>query len=219
MKTRFLICLFTLLLLWGCSSKNESPPISLEVDPDFYYEITPDLKARYIQEGVFVITHTFPWAASSLAVVMGDHLILVDTPWTPEATQEMLDWLSTQVGAKDILAINTHFHLDNLGGNAYLIEKDIPIYGSDFTVDLLDARGQASLDQTIAWLEKEEDPRFASAFQNINLIPPTEIFPLQDGLNLKLAGETIQIYYPGPGHSPDNLVVYFPERKLLFGDV
>lgn len=29
--------------------------------------------------------------------------------------------------------------------------------------------------------------------------------------------ETVQVHYPGPSRSPDNVVVYFPGQKLLFG--
>ena len=149
--------------------------------------------------------------------MIGDHLVLVDTPWTPAATREMLTWLEDQVGTKEIKAINTHFHLDNLGGNSYLAEQGIPIFGSDLTVELLAERGQASLDQTVAWLQSDGNFRSAETLKNLKLTPPSDVFNIHDGLNLEFEGESIMVYYPGPGHSPDNVVVYFPERKLLFG--
>jgi glyoxylase-like metal-dependent hydrolase (beta-lactamase superfamily II) len=180
-------------------------------------EITPDLSVRQIEDGVYVFSHAFPWAANSLAVVSGDHLILADTPWTPEATQEMIAWLEAQNGPKEIVAINTHFHLDNLGGNQYLVAQGIPVYGSDRTVALLAERGQASLDQTVAWLQDQDDPRYAETFAGLELVAPTEIFELDAGLKLEFEGETVQVYFPGPAHAPDNVVVYFPERSLLFG--
>jgi len=179
--------------------------------------INRDLRVRQIQEGSFVFSHAFPWAANSLAVVIGDHLVLVDTPYTPEATQEMLAWLEDQVGPKQIIAINTHFHLDNLGGNSYLIEQGIPVYGSNLTEALLDERGQDSLDQTVAFLQAEQDSRFAEAFKSLSLTPPSELFELREGLNLTFGDESVQVYYPGPAHTPDNVVVYFPDRHLLFG--
>jgi glyoxylase-like metal-dependent hydrolase (beta-lactamase superfamily II) len=205
------------VLLVGCAPKVETRPTDLPVDPEVYFEITPDLKARHIQDGVFVITHSFPWEANSLAVVMGDHLVLVDTPWTPQATKEMLAWLEEQVGPKDVLAINTHFHLDNLGGNQFLVEQHIPVYGSDLTVELLAERGRASLDQTVQWLQAERDPRFAQTLADLKLVPPSEVFDIHEGLQLKFGEQSLEVYFPGPAHSPDNLVVYFPERKLLFG--
>ena len=207
----------TLILLVGCAPKVETQPNNLPVDPETFIEIMPNLKARYIQEGVFVITHSFPWAANSLAVVMEDHLVLVDTPWTPAATQEMLTWLEAQVGPKEIVAINTHFHLDNLGGNQYLVKQGIPVYGSDLTVELLAERGQATLDQTMQWLQAEEDPRFAQALVGQELVAPTEVFDIDDGLSLEFGDQSLEVYFPGPAHAPDNLVVYFPDRKILFG--
>jgi len=206
-----------LALLVGCAPKVETQPIDVPVDPETYIEITPDLKARHIQEGVFVITHSFPWEANSLAVMMEDHLVLVDTPWTPQATEEMLTWLEEQVGKKEIVAINTHFHLDNLGGNQFLIAQDIPVYGSDLTVKLLAERGRASLDQTVQWLQAEEDPRFAQTLAGLELVFPTEVFDLHEGLQLEFGGQSLEVYYPGPAHSPDNLVVYFSNHKILFG--
>jgi glyoxylase-like metal-dependent hydrolase (beta-lactamase superfamily II) len=98
------------------------------------------LKVRHVQEGVFVITHSFSWDANSLAIIVDDHLVLVDTPRTPQATEEMLAWLEAQVGSKEVVAINTHCHLDNFGGNLSLIEQDIPVYGSDLIVGLLTER-------------------------------------------------------------------------------
>jgi metallo-beta-lactamase class B len=209
--------LLGLVLLVGCGPKAKSQPISIPVNPDSFIEITPDLKVRHIQEGVFEFTHTFPWAANSLAVVMDDHLVLVDTPYTPQATQEMLAWLEDQLGTKETIAINAHFHLDNLGGNAALVERGIPVYGSTLTAQLLAERGESMLVQTVEWMRANQDPRYAQAFEGFKLVPPTEIFDLDDGLELVFGDQHVQVYYPGPAHSPDNVVVYFPERKLLFG--
>ena len=52
--------MFLLVLLVGCAPKFEAQPIKLPVDPETYIEITLELKAHHIQEGVFVITHSFP---------------------------------------------------------------------------------------------------------------------------------------------------------------
>ena len=76
--------------------------------------------------------------------------------------------------------------------------------GSDMTVQLLAVRGQASLEQTVAWLRGEEDPRFAETLSRLRLVPPTEVFDIHEGLNLEFEGEAVQVYYPGPAHAPDN---------------
>lgn len=181
-------------------------------------EIGEDLQVRQIQKGIFVITHAFPWPANSLLVEMENGaLVLVDTPYTPEATREMLTWIEAQFGQRDITAINTGFHYDNLGGNAAMIEKGIPVYGSDLTPKLLAERGEALRAMTLEWLKAPQDQHYYRAHQALEYVAPTRLFPLEEGLNLDFGDETVQVYFPGVTHTPDNVVVYFPTRKVLFG--
>lgn len=210
-----LLALTALLSLTGCGTESPAP-YGIPVDPNTNIVVAEDLTVRHISEGVFEFTHSFPWPANSLAVVVGDHLVLVDTPYTPAATIQKLHWLEETIGEKTIVAINTHFHIDNLGGNQALIQAGIAVFGSDLTVTMLQERGQASLDQTISWTANEP-ARFAEGLRTIVLTPPTKVFPIESGLVLTLEGESVEVYYPGPGHSPDNVVVYFPQKRVLFG--
>jgi metallo-beta-lactamase class B len=36
-------------------------------------------------------------------------------------------------------------------------------------------------------------------------------------IEISLSGRTIQVQYPGPGHTKDNVVVWIPDKKILFG--
>ena len=47
--------------------------------------------------------------------------------------------------------------------------------------------------------------------------PPTRLFPAREGLRLDAGEERIEVYFPGPGHSPDNVVVWFSGKRILFG--
>jgi glyoxylase-like metal-dependent hydrolase (beta-lactamase superfamily II) len=64
------------------------------------------------------------------------------------------------------------------------------------------------------WLQAEFDLQFAQTFLSKALVPPIEIFDVYEGLQLELGGEFLEV---GPVHSSGNLVVDFPERKILFG--
>jgi glyoxylase-like metal-dependent hydrolase (beta-lactamase superfamily II) len=110
------------------------------------FEIDAEMEARVIQEGAFLVTHAFPWPHNSLMVWSDATLLLVDTPYTPEATEALLRWFEeqrvlTQLGGSDyeIAAINTGFHYDNLGGNRYLVDQGIPVYGSELTARLIES--------------------------------------------------------------------------------
>lgn len=194
------------------------------VIPPARIDLAKDLYLREIQTGVYVITHAFPWPGNSMLVEMTDGgpsgnglLVLVDTPYTLEATQTVLEWAEKEFGERDIVAINTGYHYDNLGGNAYLLEQGIPVYGSDLTVQLLAERGAAMRAMTLDWLKAPKDKAYYDAHQTLPYVAPDHTFALNEGLQLEFGDETVEVYFPGPTHAPDNVVVYFPDRKVLFG--
>lgn len=43
------------------------------------------------------------------------------------------------------------------------------------------------------------------------------MFAIHDGLLLKSGDETIEVWFPGASHSPDNTTVYFRSKRVLFG--
>jgi glyoxylase-like metal-dependent hydrolase (beta-lactamase superfamily II) len=193
---------------------------SLAPNPDSYerFDINEDLYVRQIQDGVLVITHAFPWPGNSMIVEMANsNLVLVDTPYTPEATRDLFDWIETKFGDREIVAINTGFHYDNLGGNRCLIEKRIPVYGSVLTARLLEERGKEMLTMTLQLLKEPKYQRYYEVHESLPYVAPTHQFELEEGLELEFGDQIVQVYYPGPSHSPDNVVVYFPSQKILFG--
>ncbi len=220
-SAKYLFSLVTLILLIAtCSPKTEKsidllPAADLSAEE---FEIAEYLTTREVLPDVFVITHTFPWAENLLLVKMRDStLVMVDTPWTPQATEDLLAWIEEKYGQARIVAINGHYHIDNLGGNQALIAAGIPVYGSDLTAQLIIERGELSLDETVTFFSNNGYDYCVDDYSNLELVPPTEIFPLEEGLILDFEGEKAEISFPGAGHSPDNIVVYFPDKKLLFG--
>jgi glyoxylase-like metal-dependent hydrolase (beta-lactamase superfamily II) len=143
--------------------------------------------------------------------------VLVDTPWDNIGTAALVTWLRERYGDISITAINTHFHWDNLGGNAFLLSQQIPVYGSDLTVELLKTKNDDVLRRTLRHLSEPEHKKYREAYENNEWKPPDHVFPLHDGLMLTIAGNKVEIFHPGPAHTPDNIVVFFPKRRILFG--
>jgi metallo-beta-lactamase class B len=190
-------------------------PAHADGDPDTL-ELADDLTVTVLQDGVYRITHAFPWPANSLLVeVTGSDLVLVDTPYTAEATAILFDWIDDTFDGYDIVAINTGFHVDNLGGNVYLVERGVPVYGSTLTVELLAERGEDARELTLSWLDP--DSVYFAGHRDVEFVPPTITFDIDDGLILTYDDATVEVYYPGPTHTNDNVVVWFPERGLMFG--
>jgi metallo-beta-lactamase class B len=180
--------------------------------------IADNLDVKQVASGVFLVTHAFPWPANSLIVEMANsELVLVDTPYTPAATKELLDWIEVQFGERSITAINTGYHYDNLGGNSCLIEQGIPVYGSHLTARLLAERGDGLRTQTLTWLKDPKNERFLEIHRDLPYVPPTRLFDIDAGLDLEFANQSIRVHYPGLSHAPDNVVVHFPDHRVLFG--
>lgn len=104
--------------------------------------IASDLTVRRLREGVFLVHHERPFPANLLLVEMADGtLVLASTPYTPRATQALLDWMKSVFGERRTVAINPHYHIDGIGGNQVLRSAGIPVYGSDLTVQLAQEHG------------------------------------------------------------------------------
>jgi metallo-beta-lactamase class B len=126
--------------------------------------------------------------ANGLVAVLPKGLLLVDTGWTEKQTYAILHWGDETLRLPWIGAIITHDHPDRGGGLAALAQRQIPVAASDLTVAKLTARGVRGVDTLFtARAATLADPRGFEAF------------------------------YPGPGHTTDNIVVAFPDAHVVFG--
>lgn len=122
-------------------------------------------------------------------MVRGDGgVVLVDTPWTPEATKTLVEWVESRLALPITDVVVTHSHDDRTGG-----VKELP------------ATAQVHALALTSTLAAKDGREFEAA-----VIPTV---PTQ----LTFAGVTFETRYPGAGHAPDNLVVLVPERRVLVG--
>ncbi len=182
-------------------------------------QLSEELTITEIEKETFLITHSFPWPGNSLIVVLDKkNILLIDTPYTPEATSLVLDWIQKKLGKdRSITAINTGFHIDNLGGNEALIKRNIPIYGSGLTVQLIETKSADTMKKMITWLSGAEHEKYRNTYSNFKFFSPTRTFNINEEQKLRLGSEEVIIFYPGPTHTYDNIVVYIPGKQLLFG--
>ena len=116
-KTIFTVLLIILLIFSGCADRKNDLAV---------VQLTEEISITEIEENVFVVTHSFPWPGNSLFLVLDkENILWIDTPYTPEATARVLDWIEAEIGQDySITEINTGFHIDNLGGNQELIKTE-----------------------------------------------------------------------------------------------
>ena len=126
--------------------------------------------------------------ANAVVFVGKDSVVVIDTPWGNDQTRQLIDWIASEIKKPIASFVITHFHEDRIGGIDVLKEKGIPAVSSQLTAELAVANGIASPDVLF-----EKDTTIA------------------------LAGGSIEVFYPGPGHTNDNVVVYFPLEQVLYG--
>lgn len=181
------ILLFTLS---GCSG----PGATLAPDAPKTERVSDTLAITEIRPGVWVHTSYMDlgngviFPGNGLLVRDGDGLVMVDTAWGAEITAELLDWVDAEIGLPVERAVITHFHADSMGGMPALAERGIPAFAGPLTLELGVEEG----------------------------VPlPQTLDGLQQGSAVTVGA--VEVYSPGPGHSRDNLVVWVPKAKVLFG--
>lgn len=116
-------------------------------------------------------------------------IVLVDTPWTNDQTQELLKLVKDRFHQPIKLAIFSHWHPDRIGGIDSLSAAHIKTASTTATAELAVKAG----------FQKPQRM----------LHPQVEVFQVGD--------LSLETYFPGPGHTMDNIVVYFPQLKVLYG--
>ena len=180
-------------------------------------ELAPDLHLLRIGPGAFVVRHACPFVCNSVLVEMPDGtFVFGGTPGFPEAARLVLDWIVREHGPRPVVAIDTGYHFDNLGGNRAFLEAGFPVHGSDLTVKLLAERGEQARALTLGFIRDRSSP-YHAAHAALEVLPPDHAFPLAQGLTLRFGGEEVRVIHPGPTQAPDKVAVYFPGRRLLYG--
>lgn len=190
------------ILLFACATPVETP------DPADYREtlktlnqqraIRPDvtmadLAIFTISDNLRVYRSYFDLGsqrlhANGMLMIGPDRITIIDAPWTASAAYELLDWLDSNFPGKSKRLVITHAHDDRMGSIDAFAERMIPIYSQRNTAEIARRKG---------WT--------------------TPNFVFDDSLPLRAGEQAIELYYPGPAHTLDNIIAWFPDDKVLFG--
>lgn len=198
------ILLITLLLTNACSfsQKKEQP-------------LNQDLKITSLNEQSFVIQDTSFYESNILVSKMPDETVIIaSSPIDTKKTKELLQWIKQNLNPKKIIAINTHFHFDGTGGNEAYVDAGVQVWSSHMTKKLYEKRA-SSMRSSLA--KSLTDKNQQQNLLNTKNKSANHFFSENKGLKFNYKDQEVIVFYPGPAHSPDNLVVYLPQQKILFG--
>lgn len=127
-------------------------------------------------------------SANAMYLVTDAGVVLFDAPWDETQYEPLLDTIKQKHNKDVIMYFATHSHEDRAGGLNFYRQKGIKTYTIKATDQILK-------------LENQKRAEF--------IIPNDTTFTVGQ--------HTFEVYYPGKGHAPDNIVVWFDKDKLLYG--
>lgn len=176
--------------------------------------LRPGLTARRIARETWVVTHVEAHSSNVLVARMADGTVLLaSSPFDADSAKVMVDWIRERWAPERMVAINTHWHLDGTAGNAAYRDAGVDIYASTHTQALSLERGPSMREDAGDGLPASVNARVRAT----PVVPANHTFEASEGLTLTLGGEPVKVVFPGPAHSRDNVVVWLPERGVLFG--
>ncbi|MDU0072795.1 MULTISPECIES: subclass B1 metallo-beta-lactamase [Bacillus] len=126
---------------------------------------------------------------NGLVISTSKGLVLIDTAWgDDQKTEELLRLSEKHLKKKVVLALITHAHDDSISGIRALLNQGIDVRSTRLTAKLAKEYGYPSPN------------------------PALDARPV-----MKVGNTVIEAFYPGEGHSKDNITVWLPQSQLLFG--
>lgn len=126
--------------------------------------------------------------SNGILYILDGEALMVDTPMEEQQTKTLVEYVREVMKARITLAIPGHFHDDCLAGLPYLHSTGARSIANKRTKAICKEKG---------------------------LVIPQRTFNKKRKLNFQ--GQAVELHYFGPGHAPDNIVVWFPSERLLFG--
>jgi len=143
-------------------------------------------------------------------VVGGDEALAVDSLMVPRMTRAFRRAIRRVTQARVRYLVNTHFHVDHVGGNQFFQEATI-ISHVNCRRELLEFGLPIDLLSQLM-------PRYAQGFRQIHLVPASITY--EDKMILYVGDKEVHLLYLGRAHTQGDTLVYLPKEKVLFaGDV
>jgi metallo-beta-lactamase class B len=153
----------------------------------------PKLKISHLTGDFYIYTtyNTYKGnkiPANGMYLVTNNGVVMFDTPWDTTQFQPLLDSIKLRHNKNVTTCIATHWHSDRTDGLEYYKQKGIKTYTTKLTDELSIKNNKKRAEYLI-----EKDTIF------------------------NIGQYTFETYYPGQGHTEDNIVLWFGKEKILYG--
>jgi cyclase len=174
-------------------------PDHVELPPPSLEEVSPGVFAYIQLDG--------SWGLNNTGFITGnDGITAIDTCFTERRSRAFRDAIRSVSGLPVRALVNTHHHGDHTHGN-FVFRGEAMIVGHELCrKEIIEAGlGTKALFPGVDW-------------GDIEVTAPTVTF--DDKMTLFIDDLTVELIYVGPAHTTNDVIVWLPERRLMFtGDV
>jgi len=126
--------------------------------------------------------------AHGMYLVTKNGVVLFDTPWDTTQFQPLLDSIQTKHGKQVTLCLATHWHSDRTEGLEFYKQQGIKTYTTVMTDELSRTNGKKRAE-----------------------------FLMTKDTVFTVGQFSFEVFYPGEGHTKDNIVIWFDKARILYG--
>jgi metallo-beta-lactamase class B len=126
--------------------------------------------------------------ANGMYLVTTGGVVMFDTPWDTTQFQPLLDSIKLKHNKNVMMCFATHWHSDKTAGLEYYKQQGI----KTFTTTLTDE------------LSKKNNKKRAEFLMTKDTV-------------FTIGHYSFETYYPGQGHTEDNIIIWFKKEKILYG--
>jgi glyoxylase-like metal-dependent hydrolase (beta-lactamase superfamily II) len=174
-----------------------------QVAPNIYYveglsELGSSANQNFISNAGFVVTPA--------------GVVVIDALGSPELARRLIAQIRKVTDKPINTVIVTHYHADHVYGLQVFNDAGVRIVAHTASGEYLNSetarlRLEASRQDLFPWVD-----------ENTKLVPPNA--PINGAQKLVVGGVDFEIIPVGPSHTPDDLVVWLPQSRVLFaGDL
>lgn len=168
------------------------------------YAGTPAITLTHLRGGVYVSEDTYYFSENSAVYVGPKEVTVIGATWTPETAKLLADEIRKVTDKPITAVIDTDYNPERAGGNAYWASIGAKVVSTKLTYSLLKNQWTS----VCAFFR-----RYRPAYPEVPLALPTQTYRG----SFTLQGGRVSALYLGPSHTPDDIFVYFPKEKVLYG--
>ncbi len=156
--------------------------------------VNTDIQLIPLQDSIFVhvswhyLEDAGRFSSNGMIIIKNGEAIMIDTPMDNNKTERLAKYLNDSLSVEISKLLIGHFHDDCLGGLGYLQRKGIESVANYLTIEKCKEKGL-----------------------------PVPSISFKDSFLVNFNGMKIDCRYFGGGHTADNIIVWLPEQKILFG--